>query len=128
MNPKYPNLELIEYKFLQLLNQSEEWKEKVIELRKENKYARPEFEVIVFPQVWGSTNTAFDVCEDGTPSVGGCAMTKAYTTVIEETLTKTYGIFIGEKACYKVTDASDAFFSDLSDRNMASLSEAKEKY
>lgn len=28
-NPKYPNLELIEYKFKQYLNENKEWKEKV---------------------------------------------------------------------------------------------------
>lgn len=128
MNPKYPNLELIEYKFLQLLNQDEAWKNKVKELREQNRFLRPEFLVTVFSQIWGSTCTAFDVMPDGSPAIGGCAMTREYTTVIEETLTKTYGVFIGDRLCYMVKDASDAFYEDLAERNMASLSMAGKRY
>lgn len=128
LNPKYPNLELIEYKFLQMLNQSENWKQKVRNKQAENRYIKPEFSVIVFSQMWGSTCTAFDVMPDGSPAIGGMAMTREYTTVIEETLTGTYGVFIGDRPCYMVTDASDAFFTDLADRNMASLSEAGKRY
>lgn len=61
MNPNYPNMELLEYKARQLLGQNKEIVEKVKELRKENRYAVIDFESIVFPQVWGSTCTGFDV-------------------------------------------------------------------
>lgn len=126
--PEYPNLELIEYKFIQQLHKSAEWEEKVKKIWEKNRFARPEFSVNVFPQIWGSTCTAFDVCKDGSPAIGGMAMTKAYTTVIEETLTETFGVFIGDKPCYMVTDAPEQFFSDLAARSMASLSEAKKRY
>ena len=127
-NVKYPNLELIEYKFRQILNNDEEWKAKVNDAWEKNRYIYPDFEVIVFPQVWGSTNTAFDVCKDGSPAIGGCAMTKAYTVVVKETLTETYGIFVDDRVCYKVDNPSDEFYKDLSERNMKSLSEAKKAY
>lgn len=129
-NPKYPNLELIEYKFLQQLNNDEEFKKKLQKLREENQYIRAhhDFDVIVFSQIWGSTCTAFDICKDGSPALGGNAMTRAYTTVIKETLTGTYGVFIGNKSCYMVTNATDEFYKDLSNRNMASLNEARRKY
>ena len=127
-NVKYPNLELIEYKFRQILNDDEEWKKKVMEAREKNRYICPDYEAIVFPQVWGSTNTAFDVCEDGSPVIGGCAMTKAYTVVVKETLTETYGVFVDDKACYIVDNPSNEFYKDLSERNMKSLSEAKKAY
>lgn len=127
-NAKYPNLELIEYKFRQILNNDEEWKKKVEEAWEKNRYIYPDYEVIVFPQVWGSTNTAFDVCEDGSPEIGGCAMTKAYTVVVKETLTETYGVFVDDKACYIVDNPSNEFYKDLSEHNIKSRSEAKKAY
>lgn len=87
-----------------------------------------EMEAIVFPQIWGSTCTGFDVSKDGSPAIGGCAMTKEYTTVFHELLTDTYIIFFGERICYKVTNANAEFYEDLQKRNMASLSEAKRRY
>lgn len=127
-NPKYPNLELIEYQFKQELSKNKEWKDKVSEMKKQDKYLSVDFDVIVFSQIWGSTITAFDVHEDGTPTLGGQAMTKAYTVVIKETLTETYGIFVDGKPCYLVNNANDAFYSDLSKRNLKSLSQAKKCY
>lgn len=127
-NPKYPNLELIEYKFLQGLHGDEKWKKRVMELQALDRNLRPEFTVTVFPQMWGSTNTAFDVMPDGSPAMGGCVMTTAYTTVIQETLTGTYGVFIGNKLCYVVSDATKEFYNDLAERSMACLSVARKRY
>lgn len=128
MNPTYPNLELIEYKVKQLLSQSEEFTDKLRELRAENRYAGVDFEAIVFPQTWGNTCTGFDVMKDGTPAMGGCAMTKEYTTVMHELLTDTYVVCFGNRPCYKVTNASEEFYEDLDNRNMESLSRAKKRY
>ena len=131
-NVQYPNLELLEYKFQLILNKSENWQKKIKEYREENgayaKYAMPEFDIIMFPQIWGSTITAFDICKDGTPAIGGCAMTKAYTVVIEEKITQTYGIFVDGRFAYLVTDPTDEFFEDLNNRNMASVSRANKRY
>ena len=54
LNPKYPNLELIEYKFQQLLMKDENWKGKVEKLRESNRYLPPAFSVTVFTQTWGA--------------------------------------------------------------------------
>lgn len=127
-NQKYPNLELIEYQFKQELSKNKEWQDKVVDMKKQNKYLSVDFDVIVFSQIWGSTNTAFDVCEDGTPTIVGQAMTRAYTVVIKETLTETYGIFVDSKPCYMVDNANDEFYNDLAERNLKSLSQARKCY
>lgn len=127
MNPRYPNLELIEYKAKQALAADPEFK---AEFEKQSKFMKlpPDFDVIVFPQMWGSTCTGFDVCPDGSPAIGGCAMTKEYTTVVHELITDCYCVFFGDRACYKVTNANEDFINDLKNRSMASLSEAKKRY
>ena len=124
MNARYPNLELLEYK----ASKDEEFLKNFEAKRKDNKYVYSEIDAVVFPQIWGSTCTGFDVTEDGSPTLGGCAMTKEYTTVLHELATDIYIIFFGEKMCYKVTNANVEFFEDLKKRHMASLSEAKRRY
>ena len=127
MNARYPNLELLEYKARVALSKDEEFLKNFEAKRKDNKYVYSEIDAVVFPQIWGSTCTGFDVTEDGSPTLGGCAMTKEYTTVLHELATDIYIIFFGEKMCYKVTNANVEFFEDLKKRHMASLSEAKRR-
>ena len=128
MNARYPNLELLEYKARVALSKDEEFLKNFEAKRKDNKYVYSEIDAVVFPQIWGSTCTGFDVTEDGSPTLGGCAMTKEYTTVLHELATDIYIIFFGEKMCYKVTNANVEFFEALKKRHMASLSEAKRRY
>ena len=128
MNARYPNLELLEYKARVALSKDEEFLKNFEAKREDNKYVYSEIDAVVFPQIWGSTCTGFDVTEDGSPTLGGCAMTKEYTTVLHELATDIYIIFFGEKMCYKVTNANVEFFEDLKKRHMASLSEAKRRY
>lgn len=128
MNARYPNLELLEYKARVALSRDEEFLEIFEERKKNKKHVSAEIDAVVFPQIWGSTCTGFDVTEDGSPAWGGCAMTKEYTTVLHELLTDTYIIFFGERMCYKVTNANAEFYEDLQKRQMASLSEAKRRY
>lgn len=128
MNTRYPNLELLEYKARAALSRDEEFLKIFEEKKKNKKYVYAEIDAVVFPQIWGSTCTGFDVTENGSPALGGCAMTKEYTTVLHELLTDTYIIFFGEKMCYKVTNANAEFYEDLQKRQMASLSEAKRRY
>ena len=125
---EYPNLELIEYKFYQMLLNREDWIEKFTELKKQARFLRPEFVVKVFQQTWGSTATAFDVMPDGSASFGGCAMTSAYTTVIHEVNTDYYGVYIGNKPCYVVFDPTDVFYEDYKSCNMKSMSGANKYY
>lgn len=125
MNPSYPNLELVEYKVKQLLRNDKEFVGAVEKAK--GRYAYLEFEAVVFPQIWGSTCTGFDVAEDGAATISGCAMTKEYTTIIHELLTDTYVVCFGNRPCYKVMNVNDTFLADLKKRNMAGLSEAKKE-
>ena len=127
-NPTPPNLELLLYKAQQILAHDEEFIAALNEKKKERSHVSVDFDVEVFSQVWGSTCTGFDVCEDGSPAMGGSAMTKEYTTVIHERVTYCYCVFFGDRACYKVTNANDDFYEDLANRQMVSLSKAKTRY
>lgn len=125
---RVPNLELVLYKAQQLLARDKEFVDVLAERRKTEKHLRIDFTLEVFPQMWGSTCTGFDVTENGEPTVGGCAMTEEYTIVIHERTTDCYCVFFGEQPCYKVTNANKAFYDDLKNHRMASLSEAKKRY
>lgn len=124
----YPNLELIEYKFRESLHNNEEWKAKFKKSKEKHTWAYEQYTVRVFPQMWSSTATAFDVMPDGSPAIAGCAMTEAYTTVIHEEATDAYGVFIGNEPCYMVMDGTEDFLLDLRNCNMRSLSQAKKYY
>lgn len=125
-----PNLELLLYKAQQHLAHDEEFVRAIAEVKqsKNLKHIYLDFNVECFPQIWGSTCTGFDGSPDGSPAVGGSAMTKEYATVIHETFTDYYCVFFGDRPCYKVTNANQTFYKDLANRQMASLSEAKERY
>lgn len=127
-NPTPPNLELLLYKAQQILAHDEEFVAALNEKKKERGHVSVDFDIEVFSQVWGSTCTGFDVCEDGSQAMGGSAMTKEYTTVIHERVTDCYCVFFGDRACYKVTNANDDFYEDLANRQMVSLSKAKTRY
>ena len=123
---KLPNLELLEYKAWQYFFVDEENKRKYKQLVKHN--CRQNMIATVFLQTWGSTCLGFDVTEDGSPAIGGDAMTEAYTTVFYEPLTETYLVFFGDKCCYQVTTANETFLNDLKNHRLESLSEAKKEY
>ena len=96
--------------------------------RKLKNYEILDIEVETFPQTWGSTCTGFDITEDGKATVGGCAMTTEYTTVVHEKRTDFYLVFFGDRPCYAVHNPTKEFYEDLKDRNLASLSKSKERY
>ncbi len=126
---KLPNLELIEYQAKIYLSKDQEFKKAFEEKRKENRMIRQMNLVFdSFIQMWGSTCTGFDTTDSGEPAIGGCAMTEAYTVVVHERHTDFYIVFFDNKPCYVVYNASPAFYQDLRQHNMASLSESKERY
>lgn len=116
MKPKLPNLELMEYKAKQ------------IAIQKKRCLPFPEFDFIVFHQIWENTCTGFDVKSTGEPVISGCAMTKEYTVVAYERHREIYIIFFGERPCYIVDDPTEEFFEDLKSHQMASLSVSKTRY
>lgn len=120
MMRNYPNLELLAYKATECFNK--EYKDRIPE------NGHPSFDIIVFPQNWGSTCTGFDVCDDGSPAMGGCAITREYTTVVCEIHTSLYFVFFGDRLCYVVDDPTDKFYKDLTDRNLLGLSRALVEY
>ena len=124
---KLPNLELLMYKAIEHLGQDKEFMEKVIKA-KSNGIGVFDFKIETFPQIWGSTCTGFDITEGGKATVGGCAMTTEYTTVVHEWKTETYLVFFGDRPCYAVHNPTKEFYEDLRDRNLASLSKSKERY
>ena len=76
----------------------------------------------------GSTCTAFDICEDGSPALGGCAMTEAYTVVFHERLLDFYFVYVDNKLCYFIENANQTFLDDLKEHRIKPLSEAKNVY
>ena len=128
LSPKYPNLELIEYKAKLELNKHTVFNQCIRDKKENLKYIYPEFEAEVFPQMWGSTCTGIDIDEFNNPVITGHAMTKEYTTVVHEIVTDMYVIFFGNCPGYIVYDPKEVFYEDLKNRNMASKSEAIQKY
>ena len=122
---RLPNLELLMYKASSIFLQEEEF---LLKARKLKNYEILDIEVETFPQTWGSTCTGFDITEDGKATVGGCAMTTEYTTVVHEKRTDFYLVFFGDRPCYAVHNPTKEFYEDLKDRHLASLSESKERY
>lgn len=132
MNIKYPNLELLEYQTIQLINQDKEVKEKLAEYWFKKGYKKfslnPDLVAEVFLQTWGSTCLGFDEDDEGNAMWGGQALTDAYTTVFRERITDTYYVFFDSRICYKVNNPPEVFIKDLKDRKLKSLSEAKKYY
>nr|DAU30447.1 MAG TPA: hypothetical protein [Caudoviricetes sp.] len=122
---RLPNLELLMYKASSIFLQEEEF---LLKARKLKNYEILDIEVETFPQTWGSTCTGFDITEDGKATVGGCAMTTEYTTVVHEKRTDFYLVFFGDRPCYVVHNPTKEFYEDLKERRLASLSESKERY
>lgn len=120
-----PNLELLRFKASLYFQQDEEF---LLKARNLKKYETLDFEVETFPQLWGNTCTGFDITEDGKATVGGCAMTTEYTTVVHEKRTDFYFVFFGDRPCYAVRNPTKEFYEDLKERHLASLSESKERY
>lgn len=128
MRANYPNIELIEHIFLEQLNSEPEYRKRASAYKKNHGFFCPDVSVQIFPQLWGSTCTGFDITDDGAATIGGCAMTESYTTVTWERHTDIYGVFFGNLPCYIVTDPTQAFYEDLNNRQMTSKSEAKTRY
>ena len=118
---KLPNLELLMYKAGIYLEYDEEFAQKA-------KGKTLNFTIETFPQTWGSTCTGFDITKDGKATVGGCAMTTEYTTVVHEKSTNFYVVFFGDRPCYVVHDPTKEFYEDLKERHLVSRSESKERY
>lgn len=132
MKTNYPNLELLEYKTMLLIEQDEKVKEKLQNYWKDKpfktKKLNPDLVVEVFLQTWSDTCLGFDVDDEGNAMWGGQAFTDAYTTVFKERYTDTYYVFFDSRICYKVEDANEVFLEDLRHHHLKPLSDAKRYY
>lgn len=130
MKASLPNLELLEYQAKLIAKKNK----KLMERLTENcslqglKSVRIDLDAEMFTQMWGNTCTGFDVCANGEPAMGGCAITKAYTCVFCEPITSTYFVFFDGKFCYQVEKPSAKFLKDLKNKNLEPLSKAREVY
>lgn len=131
MNAGYPNLELVEYRFLRLVG------EIFPDVRET--LAFPTFEAECFPQTWPNTATGFDY-----PGVcAGSALTREYTTVMTMRGFETSpdgrwtnrssdvaikATFFGNEPAYVLMNPKGRFDEDVAGRNVASVSEAEERY
>lgn len=77
----------------------------------------PEFDFNMFSQIWGSTALGFN-------GIGGRALTKAYTTVVEEMNLNIYGVFFGDRLAYAVENPNNLFFYDLDHHSMKAVYES----
>ena len=129
MRANYPNLELLEYKTLIAFKENKELFDKFKDAKaKHGRFTNLDFVVEVFSQIWGSSCIAFDVCEDGSPAIGGSAMTEAYTVVFHERLLDFYFVYVDNKLCYFIENANQIFLDDLKEHRIKPLSEAKNVY
>lgn len=100
-----PNLALIQERFFNSIQN----------VLMQNGVRYPTFEIVdVFAQTWGSTALGFG-------GIGGCAMTKAYTTVILNEDLGCVGVFFGERLAYIIKCPNEKFVADLKNRNMCSI-------
>lgn len=131
MMAKYPNLELIEYKFKQFVLSG------CADILKNVCFMK--FRADTFMQTWADTATGFKT-EGG---FAGQAFTDEYTTVMEmrwcvyeeddkrkwhDSKDVIYGVFFGNKLAYMSINPKEQFFEDLKNRRMLAWREAMETY
>ncbi len=131
MKARYPNLELIEYKFKQFVFSEGEG------ILKNTCF--PTFRADVFIQTWADTATGFNLKS----GFAGQALTDEYTTVIEmrwrvytdddkrkwrDCDDVIYGVFFGNELAYVFINPKEQFFEDLKNRKMLAQREAMGTY
>lgn len=124
----YPNLELLEYKTMQMIDKDEEVK-KLLEVRATKKKLlgfagnRVNLRADMFLQYWGSTSLGFDDCD-----LSGQAMTPAYTTVFSDMALGVHYVWFGSQFAYRVMVPTEEFYKDFAAKELKSVMEAKESY
>ena len=77
----------------------------------------PNFDFTMFSQVWGSTALGFN-------TIGGQALTKAYTVIAHEIYANIALVFFEEEFAYLIKNPNELFKEDLKNRNMKAVYEA----
>ena len=124
----YPNLELLEYKTMQLIEKDEEVK-KLLEVRATKQKLlglagnRVSIRADMFLQYWATTSLGFDDC-----GLSGQAITPAYTTVFSDMNLGIYYVWFGNQFAYRVMTPKEEFYKDFAAKELKSVKEAKESY
>lgn len=71
-----------------------------------------EVDVYSFPQSWGSTALGFG-------GMGGCAVTKAQTTVVMSESGRVACVYFGTRLAYQILGPNETFWVDLKRQSMA---------
>ena len=122
MYKKYPNLPLLELKFLISLREKNALQEVV--LLNGKKYHKTDFECLgVFIQNWANTAGLF---EDG--GFSGQAITTYYTTVFVEHISGYYAIFQNDELVYTISNCSEELLEDIQNHDIKCFKEAKRRY
>lgn len=131
MIARYPNLELLEYKFKQFVFSEG------ADILKNACFLK--FRADVFMQTWSTTATGFNLEK----YASGQAFTDEYTTVIEmnwcirtngkekhfeDCEDVLFGIFFGNTLAYVLLNPNKKFYEDLKNRDMLPQREAAETY
>lgn len=131
MKAKYPNLELIEYKFKEFIFKNAD---DIL-----NNTCFHKYRADVFMQTWSTTATGFNLEN----YASGQAFTDEYTTVIEmnwcirtngkekhfeDCEDVIFGIFFGNTLAYVLLNPNKKFYEDLKNRDMLPQREAAETY
>ena len=121
MYKKYPNLPLLENKFLMILQNKNVLQE--IEMGGK-KYPKTNFECLgVFIQNWVNTAGLF---ENG--GFSGQALTTYYTTVFVEHMSGYYAIFQNNDLVYTISNCSEELLEDIQNHDIKCFKEAKGRY
>ena len=120
MYKEYPNLPLIEEKFLNILKTYKLVDSKNRMVKPQGAY--PDFEAQVFLQNFPNTACLFS--QRG--MVSGQSFMYAYITVIEEKNKKIYAVFCGNRIAFIKQYPNDAFFEDIKNHNVKTLGEIEE--
>lgn len=118
----YPNLPLLEHKFLTHLMENGDCK--VVETREGEKYVDTNFECLgVFIQNWPNTAGLFD---DG--GFSGQMICDYYTTVFVEHKSECYAIFQDNDLVYTVGRPSEELLEDIKNHDLKAYLYAKKRY
>ena len=69
----------------------------------------------MFTQSWATTALGFG-------GIGGCAITEAYTVIVEDYCTGWYSVFFGDGLAYTIQNPNEKFFEDIRKEQMESVS------
>ncbi len=128
LNPKLPNLELLEYKFKSALDKNEDFIARMKEKKEKEGHVFLDIVADMFLQTWTNTCCGIDKMPNGEPAWGGQAFTAQYTTVFQERSSGIYGVFFGDRIVFLITEVNEKFLEDVKNRNIAPISEAEKLY